>query len=103
VLPVGTTPIVLTFDDSSPGQFRYIQQNGVLAIDPKSAIGILEAFTREHPDFGRAATFFVLPAADPPNRLFNQLAWEGHKREPRSSERPGGGDYSAIGPLKAHQ
>jgi hypothetical protein len=103
VLPAGTTPIVLTFDDSSPGQFRYIEQNGVLAIDPKSAIGILEAFTREHPDFGRAATFFVLPAADPPNRLFNQLAWEGHKREPRSSERPGGGDYSAIGPLKAHQ
>jgi hypothetical protein len=79
VLPAGTTPVVLTFDDSSPGQFRYIEQNGVLAIDPKSAIGILEAFTREHPDFGRAATFFVLPAADPPNRLFNQPAWEGHK------------------------
>jgi len=36
VLPAGTTPIVLTFDDSSPGQFRYIEQNGVLAIDPKS-------------------------------------------------------------------
>jgi len=51
----------------------------VLTIDPKSAVGILEAFTREHPDFGRAATFFVLPAADPPNRLFNQPAWEGHK------------------------
>ena len=60
VLPAGMTPIVLTFDDSSPGQFRYIEQNGVLAIDPKSAIGILDAFTREHPDFGRAATFFVL-------------------------------------------
>ena len=79
VLPAGTTPIVLTFDDSSPGQFRYIEQNGVLAIDPKSAIGILEAFVRKHPDFGRAATFFVLPAADPPNRLFNQPAWEGYK------------------------
>ena len=51
----------------------------MLTIDPKSAVGILEAFTREHPDFGRAATFFVLPAADPPNRLFNQPAWEGHK------------------------
>ena len=32
MLPAGTTPIVLTFDDSSPGQFRYIEQNGVLAL-----------------------------------------------------------------------
>ncbi len=79
VLPAGTTPIVLTFDDSSPGQFRYIEQNGVLTIDPKSAVGILEAFARDHPDFGRAATFFVLPTADSPNRLFNQPAWEGQK------------------------
>jgi peptidoglycan/xylan/chitin deacetylase (PgdA/CDA1 family) len=71
-LPAGTTPVVLTFDDSSPGQFRYVERNGALEIDPKSAVGILEAFAREHPDFGRAATFFVLPAADPPNRLFNQ-------------------------------
>src|SRR5438445_2364026 len=79
VLPADTTPIVLTFDDSSPGQFRYIEQNGVLTIDPKPAVGILDAFAREHPDFGRATTFFVLPAADLPNRLFNQPAWQGHK------------------------
>ena len=71
-LPAGTTPVVLTFDDSSPGQFRYLEQRGGLEIDAKSAVGILEAFARERPDFGRGATFFVLPAADPPNRLFNQ-------------------------------
>src|SRR5262249_38332056 len=68
--PAGTTPVVLTFDDSSPGQFRYIEERGTVAIDPKSAVGILDAFTREHPDFGRAATFFVLPGASKPNRLF---------------------------------
>ncbi|MGH7418303.1 MAG: hypothetical protein ACREKB_11060, partial [Candidatus Rokuibacteriota bacterium] len=34
-LPAGTTPVVLTFDDSSPGQFRYLQRNGDLEIDPK--------------------------------------------------------------------
>jgi peptidoglycan/xylan/chitin deacetylase (PgdA/CDA1 family) len=73
-LPAGTTPVILTFDDSSPGQFRYLEQDGSLVVDPKSAVGILEAFGREHPDFGRGATFFVLPAADPPNRLFNQPA-----------------------------
>ena len=78
-LPAGTTPVVLTFDDSSPGQFRYLEQAGGLEIDPKSAVGILEAFTRERPDFGRAATFFVLPGAAPPNRLFNQPAHAGQK------------------------
>jgi len=78
-LPAGTTPVVLTFDDSSPGQFRYLEQNGNVEIDPKSAVGILEAFAREHPEFGHGATFYVLPGANPPNHLFNQPAYEGKK------------------------
>jgi peptidoglycan/xylan/chitin deacetylase (PgdA/CDA1 family) len=75
----GYTPVVLTFDDSSPGQFRYIEQNGTLTVDPKSAVGVLEAFIAEKPDFGRAATFYVLPGASKPNRLFNQPEHEGRK------------------------
>ncbi len=71
-LPAGTSPVILTLDDSSPGQFRYIQRGGDWVIDPECGIGILEAFAREHPGFGRAATFYVLPGANPPNRLFNQ-------------------------------
>jgi peptidoglycan/xylan/chitin deacetylase (PgdA/CDA1 family) len=78
-VPAGTTPVVLTFDDSSPGQFRYLGANGALRIDPKSAVGILEAFAKEHPDFGLAATFFVLPGASRPNRLFDQPEHEGRK------------------------
>jgi peptidoglycan/xylan/chitin deacetylase (PgdA/CDA1 family) len=78
-LPAGTTPVVLTFDDSSPGQFRYIERNGGLVIDPDCAVGILEAFASERPDFGRAATFFVLPGASRPNRLFDQPLLEGKK------------------------
>jgi len=78
-VPAGTTPVVLTFDDSSPGQFRYLEKNGAVEVDPDSAVGILEAFAREHPEFGLKATFYVLPAADPPNRLFNQPAHEGRK------------------------
>ena len=78
-LPAGTTPVVLTFDDSSPGQFRYIEKNGTVEIDPKCGIGVLEAFIKEHPDFGRGGTFYVLPGASPPNRLFNQPALEGKK------------------------
>jgi len=78
-LPAGTTPVILTFDDSSPGQFRYIEENGRLVVDPKCAVGILEAFGREHPDFGHVATFYVLPGASKPNRLFNQPEYEGRK------------------------
>lgn len=75
----GTTPVVLTFDDSSPGQFRLIERNGGWVPDPDCAVGILEAFERQHPEFGRAATFYVLPGADPPNRLFNQKDLAGRK------------------------
>jgi peptidoglycan/xylan/chitin deacetylase (PgdA/CDA1 family) len=78
-IPAGTTPVVLTFDDSSPGQFRYIEANGSVQIDPKSAIGILEAFIAEKPDFGRGGTFYVLPGASKPNRLFNQPEYEAKK------------------------
>jgi polysaccharide deacetylase len=78
-VPAGTTPVVLTFDDSSPGQFRYLDTAGGVEIDPRSGVGVLEAFIREHPDFGRAATFYVLPGASRPNRLFDQPAYEGRK------------------------
>jgi hypothetical protein len=78
-VPAGFTPVVLTFDDSSPGQFRYLEQSGTLVIDPKCAIGVLEAFIKEKPDFGRGGTFFVLPGASRPNRLFNQPEHEGRK------------------------
>jgi len=59
-------------DDSSDSQFRYINAGGELKIDPNSALGMLEEFYARHPDFGLKATFFVLPAAAPPNDLFNQ-------------------------------
>ena len=73
-LPAGTTPVILTFDDSSPGQFRYLERNGDWVLDPECAVGILEAFAAAHPGFGKAATFYVLPGANPPNRLFDQPA-----------------------------
>ncbi len=78
-LPRGTSPVVLTFDDSSPGQFRYLERNGRLEIDPDSAVGILEAFARAHPDFGLRATFYVLPGAAQPHRLFGQPEHEARK------------------------
>ncbi|HLJ54927.1 MAG TPA: polysaccharide deacetylase family protein [Chthonomonadaceae bacterium] len=57
-VPRGRIPVVLTFDDARPSQFRYLP-NG--RIDPSSAVGILEAFHRRHRDWPRRATFYVLP------------------------------------------
>jgi peptidoglycan/xylan/chitin deacetylase (PgdA/CDA1 family) len=62
-VPAGTTPVVITFDDSTPGQFRFIEENGRLVVDPDCAVGILEEFHRQHPDFGLAATFFIIAVA----------------------------------------
>ncbi len=56
--PAGTTPVILTFDDADISQFRYLD-NG--QIDPNCAVGIMEQFAKDHPDFGMTATFYVLP------------------------------------------
>ncbi len=78
-LPASSHPVIFTFDDSSPGQFRYITQNGKREIDPDCAVGLMIDFARRHPDFGRKAIFFVLPGAAEPHRLFGQPEYEGEK------------------------
>ncbi|TZE82803.1 polysaccharide deacetylase family protein [Calorimonas adulescens] len=55
----GFTPVVLTFDDGDLGQFKVKVVNGKPEPDPNSAVGILMDFYKEHPDFGRAATFYI--------------------------------------------
>ena len=80
-LPSGTTPVILTFDDSSPGQLRFSERNGKVEVDPSSAVGIMEAFAREHPEFGLKATFYVLPGAKQPHKLFGQPEHEQAKLE----------------------
>ncbi len=59
--PAGTTPVILTFDDADVSQFRYLDNGGNLQIDPNCAVGIMEQFAKDHPDFGMTATFYVLP------------------------------------------
>lgn len=78
-VPAGYSPVVLTFDDSSPGQFTFDDRSDKLVPDPHSAVGILDAFYQKHPDFGEHATFFVLPAADPPHNLFGQDKYQKQK------------------------
>lgn len=80
-LAAGLSPVVFTFDDASPGQFRYVEKNGRLEIDPNSAVGIWMAFNRKHPDWGRHATFCVLSAGEAGHSFFGDKGIEGQKTE----------------------
>ncbi|MGI6587511.1 MAG: polysaccharide deacetylase family protein [Peptococcia bacterium] len=58
--PAGRTPVILTFDDSYSGHFRYlVEQDGTKKIDPECAVGVLLDFGKQQPLFGHTATFFV--------------------------------------------
>lgn len=60
-VPLGKSPIILTFDDGLVNNFKVngIDDNGNLIIDSNCAIGILEEFKRKYPDFNVTATFFL--------------------------------------------
>ncbi|MGH9393664.1 MAG: hypothetical protein ACRD1E_05795, partial [Terriglobales bacterium] len=47
-LPAGTTPVVLTFDDSSKYQMRYTADG---ELDPDCAVAHWVAFAKTHPEF----------------------------------------------------
>lgn len=55
-LPAGTHPVVLTFDDSTISQAQ-IGPDG--EPEPDTALGMLEAFGADHPDFHPTATYYV--------------------------------------------
>jgi len=55
-IPIGTTPVVLTFDDGAKSNFYY-DENGEIAKD--CVVGILDDFYAEHEDFGRNAIFYL--------------------------------------------
>lgn len=70
-VPKGYSPVVITFDDGTAGQFRYITgPDGKTEIDPDSAMGVMLAFHRDHPDWPLRATFFI--NGDP----FQQPGWQ---------------------------
>ena len=79
-LPAGLSPVVVTFDDASPGQFRYLERSdGGLDIDSTSAVGIWLAFSRAHPDWGRKAVFCMLPGAEAGRSFFGDKGIEGQQ------------------------
>lgn len=55
----GFTPVVITFDDGLLNQFNLLDSGDGMKIDPDCAVGLLENFSEKHPDFGKAASFFI--------------------------------------------
>ncbi|MBW8481104.1 polysaccharide deacetylase family protein [Actinomadura parmotrematis] len=55
-VPAGRHPVVLTFDDSTPGHFGLDARGNVL---PDTAVGIIEDVARRHPGFRPTATFYL--------------------------------------------
>jgi len=55
----GRLPIVFTFDDSTPGQFHLVEDEGKLVAAEDSAVGIMEEFQKLHPEFGLKGAFYI--------------------------------------------
>jgi len=81
-VPVGMSPVVFTFDDASPEQFSFVEENGKLEIDPKTVIGMWVAFNKAHPDWKNRATFCLLSGAQAGHNFFGDgPKWRGQHRE----------------------
>jgi hypothetical protein len=78
-LPKGMSPIVFVFDDASPSQFSYIEQNGKLVIDPESGLGIWQDFRKKHPDWSNSAVFCLLPGGAVGHAFFGEKGIDGQK------------------------
>ena len=71
-VPAGMSPVVLTFDDARETQFRLLETDKSLKVDPTCAVGVLQAFNKKHADWGLKATFFVLPKSKATLDAFGQ-------------------------------
>lgn len=81
-VPKGMTPVVFTFDDASPGQFRYVERNGRLEIDSTSAVGIWLDFAKRHPDWKGKATFCMLNGGELGHNFFgDKPKFDGQQKE----------------------
>jgi peptidoglycan/xylan/chitin deacetylase (PgdA/CDA1 family) len=59
-VPSDRSPVMITFDDGWQGQFNMLTgPDGSATLDPLCAVGLMEDFCGEHPEFGRGATFFI--------------------------------------------
>jgi hypothetical protein len=81
-VPKGMAPVVVVFDDASDSQFRYLEQNGKLVIDPTSAVGIWLDFAKTHPGWKNRAVFCMLNGGAAGHNFFgDKPKFAGQKNE----------------------
>jgi hypothetical protein len=81
-VPAGMSPVVVVFDDASDSQFRYVEKDGKLVVDPTSALGIWEDFAKAHPGWKPRAVFCMLNGAQAGHNFFGDSPkYGGQKRE----------------------
>ena len=78
-LPKGLSPVVFVFDDASPEQLRYIDNNGKLEIDPQSGMGIWLDFRKTHPDWNNKSVYCLLSGAAAGHNFFGDRGVQGQK------------------------
>jgi peptidoglycan/xylan/chitin deacetylase (PgdA/CDA1 family) len=81
-VPAGMSPVVVVFDDASDSQFRYVEKDGKLTVDPTSALGIWEDFARTHPGWKSRAVFCMLNGGAAGHNFFgDNPKYNGQKKE----------------------
>ena len=81
-VPAGMSPAVFVFDDASDSQFRYVEKNGALEIDPTSAVGIWVDFAKSHPGWKNRAVFCMLNGGAAGHNFFgDNPKFGGQKKE----------------------
>ncbi len=78
-LPAGLSPVVFTFDDASPSQFRWVKKGDQRVLDDTSALGIWRAFQRTHHDWESRATFCLLSGAAAGRSFFGDKGIDGQE------------------------
>lgn len=72
-VPLGKTPVVLTFDDGTKSNFFYDE----MGVSKESVVGILDEFSETHEGFGKNAIFYLY-GTNPfrePDRLEEKLKY----------------------------
>lgn len=81
-VPPGMSPVVVVYDDASDSQFRYIEKDGKLEIDPTSGLGIWLGFAKTHPGWKNRAVYCMLNGAAAGHNFFGDSPkYGGQKRE----------------------
>jgi hypothetical protein len=81
-VPAGMSPVVFVYDDASDSQFRYVESNGKLEIDPTSGMGIWLDFAKTHPGWKNRATYCMLNGGAAGHNFFGDgPKFNGQKRE----------------------